>query len=55
MEGGWYRIVVEQDGKVLSLKGNNLMPVDLVPVRVDNVTVTSQPQPSKSQVLPEPT
>ena len=53
MEGGWYRIVVEQDGKVLSLKGNNLMPVDLVPV--DNVTVTSQPQPSKSQVLPEPT
>ena len=32
LEGGRYRVVLEQDKKVLSLKGDNLKPVDLVPV-----------------------
>ena len=32
LEGGRYRVVLEQDKMVLSLKGDNLKPVDLVPV-----------------------
>ena len=28
LKGGRYSVVLEQDGQVLSLKGDNLMPVD---------------------------
>ena len=37
LEGGRYRVVMEQGGKVLSLKADNLVvvPVDLVPVGKD--------------------
>ena len=37
LEGGRYRVVMEQGDKVLSLKADNLVvvPVDLVPVGKD--------------------
>jgi hypothetical protein len=37
LEGGRYRVAMEQGGKVLSLKADNLVvvPVDLVPVGKD--------------------
>ena len=42
LEGGRYRVVLEQDQKVLSLKGDNLKPVDLVPVD----TLRAPPEPA---------
>ena len=44
LEGGRYRVVMEQGDKVLSLKADNLVvvPVDLVPVD----TLRAPPQPA---------
>ena len=44
-DGGWYQVVLEQDCKVLSLKGENLRRDEHVElVRVDNLRAASEPR-----------
>jgi hypothetical protein len=42
LEGKWYCVVLEEDDKVLSVKADNLKPVDLVPID----TLRAPPQPT---------
>ena len=42
LEGGRYRVVLEADGKVLSVNADNLKPIDLVPID----TLRAPPQPT---------